>query len=93
MSQVSAEQIRAFMLDELNEPLRRLGLSAEELPDDFDLHGSGVIDSFGLIELIAAIEERFDISVDFEELDPDELTSIGPLARFIDGQSVSAGAR
>jgi len=92
MRHVSAEQVRAFILDELGEPLHRLGFSAEQVSDDFDLHDSGVIDSFGLIELISAIEERFDLQVDFEELDPEKLTLIGPLARFIDEQSAPATA-
>jgi acyl carrier protein len=87
MSQVRAEEVRAFILEQLAEPLRALGLSPDQVPDDFDLHESGVIDSFGLLELIAAIEDRFELEIDFEALDPEQLTVIAPLTQFIEQQS------
>jgi acyl carrier protein len=67
--------------------LRDLGLSPETLADDLDLHEAGVIDSFGLIELIAEVEERFEIEIDFEHLDPEHLTRVGPLSRFIEQEA------
>jgi acyl carrier protein len=92
MTRVSAEQVRASIVEELEAPLRQLGFEADQVADDFDLHDSGVIDSFGLIELISAIEERFGLEVDFEQLEPEQLTVVGPLARFIEAQSELASA-
>ena len=46
---------------------------------------AGIIDSIGLIKLISAIEERFGVEVDFEDMDTDDITVIGPLCdRYIE---------
>ena len=42
-----------------------------ELGPDYDLVAGGVIDSLGLLRLIAWLAERFDLPVDDLELDPD----------------------
>ncbi len=43
----------------------------------------GIIDSTGVLELVGFIEEEFNISVDDEELIPENLDSVNNLARFI----------
>ena len=37
-----------------------------------------MIDSLGFIELIAAIEDELGIELDFDGLDPEEITVLGP---------------
>jgi len=83
MSEVTAEQVRAVVLEELSEPIAALGLEPDQLPDDFDLLTTGVIDSLGLIELIVAVNERFGLDIDFEELDPESLTVLGPFSHYV----------
>ena len=51
MTTVTAEEVRAFVLEDLAEPLAEVGLLPEQVRDDLDLLSSGVIDSLGLIEL------------------------------------------
>jgi acyl carrier protein len=81
---VEAADVRAFVLG-LHEPLLLAqGLTLSAVPDDFDLREQGMIDSFGVLELIGAIEERFGITVDFEDLDPEEMTVVGPLSRYVE---------
>jgi len=58
-------------------------LSLTEIPDDFDLLLSGVIDSFGILEMISAIEDEFQMQLDLALLDAEDITRIGPLARYI----------
>ncbi len=43
----------------------------------------GIIDSTGVLELVSFIEEEFSISVEDEELVPENLDSVHILARFI----------
>ncbi len=82
--------MRGFVLEELDEQLRAVGDDPEKLPDDFDLHESGVIDSLGILELISALEERFGLEIDYEELDPEELTKVGPFSRYVSEQSANS---
>jgi acyl carrier protein len=54
-----------------------------DLPDDCDLLLSGIIDSVGLLELISAVQKYCDREIDFEELEPESMTVLGPLCRYI----------
>ena len=92
MSEVSAEQVRDFIAQNLADGLRAAGADPAALPDDYDLHSSGVIDSFGILELIGELEARFDLEIDYEELDPEELTVVGPFSRYVEAQSRSSAA-
>jgi|GraSoi2013_115cm_1033766.scaffolds.fasta_scaffold310804_2 acyl carrier protein len=85
MSLVSADVVRDLVLAHLKEPLTALGYEPAEVPDDFDLLTQGVVDSLGIVQMIAAIDEHFGIEIDFEHLDPEQLTIIGPLCRYIEG--------
>jgi acyl carrier protein len=80
---VSPQAVVAFVIAELDEPLREVGIDPREVGDDLDLLMSDVVDSLGMIELIMAVNERFGLDVDFEGLDPEEFTVLGPLARHV----------
>ena len=92
MSEVSPDEVRSFILGQLDEQLRAAGKEPDAVPDDFDLHGEGVIDSLGILELITGLEERFGLEIDYEELDPEELTIVGPFSRYVSEQSRDAAA-
>lgn len=83
MIAVSAEEVRAVVLDRLSATLAAKGLEPQDVPYDFDLLMEGVIDSLGMVELITDIQQFFAIEVDFDGLAPEELTVIGPLCRYI----------
>jgi acetyltransferase-like isoleucine patch superfamily enzyme/acyl carrier protein len=87
MTQITESDVRSAILAELSGRLEERGLAPDELPDDFDLLAEGVIDSFGVLELIGSIEERFGLAVDFEELEATDLTSIGPFSRYVAGEA------
>ena len=84
---VTAREVRSFVLENLSDRLGAVGLTPEEVPDDFDLLGTGVIDSLGILEIVASLEERFGLQVDFEQLDPERLTVIGPFSEYVEEQS------
>lgn len=69
VSQFIAEQ---FVFDE------ELSIS-----NDDSLLESGTIDSTGILELVLFLEENFSISVEDDELVPDNLDSINRIADFV----------
>jgi acyl carrier protein len=90
----SGECVRALILAQLKQPLVEMGLEPTAITDEFDLLTSGLIDSLGIVELISAIEQQLGIAIDLSELDPEYLTSVGPLSRYIETQYLqSAQAR
>jgi acyl carrier protein len=84
VSAPAQEDVRAFIVGHLAEVVGAQGGSLpDELGDDHDLLLSGLIDSLGLLELIGALEAYCGREIDFEALDPDEMTILGPLSRFV----------
>jgi len=84
MRHCTADDVRQFILDRFAEPFRNRNLEAEAVPDDFDLLAEGLIDSLGLLELINAVENNFSIEIDFDRLDPEQMTLIGPFCRHVE---------
>jgi acyl carrier protein len=63
-------------------------VSAADLDPATDLLASGVIDSLGLLKLIAWLEDRFALTVDDTALDPDNFRSIVAIDAFVENASV-----
>ena len=55
----------------------------EQLDVDTDFFDKGIIDSTGVIELVSFLEEKFNISVDDEELIPQNLSSLNKIDVFL----------
>ena len=83
MNELTEAGIRQFLLDKYREPIGGIGLIPEELADDFDFLLTGVIDSFGILEMISAIENEFRIQLDLADLDAEQITILGPLSRYV----------
>ena len=90
MNEASSEQIRTFLQQYILEKSRAGGKNTPaELADDCDLLLSGMIDSLGLLDLMTAIQEHCQREIDFEALDPEQLTVVGPLCRYVSEQLAS----
>jgi uncharacterized protein len=83
MASFSNQEVRTYLTGRYGGQLQAMGLRFEELPDDFDFLQQGLIDSIGMLELLGDIENHFGRSIDFEELDAEEMTILGPLANHI----------
>ncbi len=59
-------------------------VASNELGADYDLLGGGVIDSLGLLKVIAWLEERFELDVDDVELAPDSFRTIAAMNDFVE---------
>jgi acetyltransferase-like isoleucine patch superfamily enzyme/acyl carrier protein len=77
-------EVRQAVLAFLAGGLTRQAVALDEVQEDFDLLSEGVIDSFGLLELIASLEETYGVELDFEGIDADELTVFGPFCRYVE---------
>ncbi len=53
------------------------------LPDDASLLERGVVDSTGVLEVIAFIERTFGVTVTNTEMRPDNLDSIAKISAFV----------
>ena len=58
-----------------------------------DLLARGIIDSFGLIGLIASLEKAFGIEIVEEDIVPEHFQSLERLAAFVDAKTSGSGDR
>jgi acyl carrier protein len=79
---MTATDVRSFVL-------AQLGVEDDHLPPDVDLLSEGLVDSFGFLQLILALEERLGTELDLEELDTVDLTRLGPLCAFVAEQAAA----
>jgi len=87
MTQITDAHIREFLVERYATELTTAGLLLDSVPDNYDLLQEGVIDSLGVLEMISAVESAFGIKIDFENLDQDSLTKVGPFARYVAAQT------
>ena len=59
---------------------------AEQLEDDFDLLAGGVVDSLGLLKVVAWLEAEYDIGVDESELGPESFRTVNAIHEYIEQQ-------
>jgi acyl carrier protein len=83
MKEIPEASIRRFLLDKYRKQIGAIGLMPDNLADDFDFLLNGVIDSFGILEMISAIENEFQIQLDLADLDAEQITILGPLSRYV----------
>jgi acyl carrier protein len=89
MPPATAQVVREVVLDRVVEELAAKGLTPSDVPASFDLLLEGVIDSFGVVEMIMMLEQRFEVEFEFDELPADDLTKIGALAEYVERKSTA----
>ncbi len=75
---LDAEDLRRFIIENFLYGDQRIALK-----DDDSFSGRGIIDSTGVLELIAFVETRFGISIEDEEVIPENLDSLAKLTRYV----------
>jgi len=71
------DQIRAFVVGNF------LFGNNGDLEDNTSFLEEGIIDSTGILELVGYLEEKFPITVEDEELIPENLDSINNVAAYL----------
>jgi acyl carrier protein len=77
-------KIREFILEKF--PLAR----KNQLKDSDALLESGILDSLGILDLVAFVEQEFSIGVSDEELVPENFQSVERIAAFVENKSSRA---
>jgi acyl carrier protein len=77
-------EVKEYIKSLLKEKLLLFDIAEDELKDGFDLVKSGLLDSMAFIDLVARLEEEFNVEIDFEEAaESEEFTRLGGLLNLI----------
>ena len=63
------------------------GAEDGELEPDMDLFGAGLIDSFGVVQLLVKLEEQLGVSLDIEQLVREEIATPAKIIKLV-GQNI-----
>ncbi len=74
----STSRIRKFVLQTF--PLAR----KRNVADSADLLDSGIIDSLGVLELVNFLQQEFAVTIDDDDLTPENFRSIECMAQFVE---------
>ncbi len=85
MSTNLTDQIRSFIFENF-----LFDAAAEDLKNDASFLETGIIDSTGILELVEWMEETFGISVNDEELVPENFDSVSRLEAYLQGKKAEA---
>ncbi len=75
------EKIRQYLAETL---LIEFGDDPSAVAEDANLFESGLIDSFGFVQLVAFLEKTFDITISDDEVLSDALSSFAKIRSFVE---------
>ena len=79
------DDVRDVLIDTLE-----LSQKPEELQRGTALFGAlPELDSFGVVQLVGALEDRFDITIDDDEFGAELFETVGALVDFVDAKRAS----
>jgi acyl carrier protein len=81
-----ASQVRDFVVANF-----LFGQQSQPLENEASFLDNGIVDSTGVLELVAFIEQEFGVTVDDRELVPANLDSIAAVTRFV-GRKLESNA-
>jgi acyl carrier protein len=73
------KELRQFVIDNF-----LFGQGDVQLENDDSFMERGIVDSTGVLELVAFLEKKYQIKVEGKDLIPDNLDSISNLLRFLE---------
>ncbi len=79
------QKIKQFIVDEFMPDV-----PADELDADFDLLTGGVVDSLGLLKVVAWLESEYDIGVDESELGPESFRTVRAIHDYVEQEKATA---
>lgn len=86
MASIEAK-VRQYVLDKL-----LFGRTEVVVDGDTSFLESGIIDSTGVLELVAFLEEEFHVKVEDEDLIPANLDSVNAVTRFLERKASASSA-
>lgn len=92
MKALSSEDVRNVVVELFGDSFRAHGFEPSHVPADCDLLGMGIIDSLGVVRMVAAIEEEAGGEIDFEALDFEDMTVLGKFCDYVAKVTAMNGA-
>jgi acyl carrier protein len=80
----TAKRVKQLMVDNLT-----TSTSWSQVDDDYPLLAKAVIDSLGMMKLVALIEEEFEVEIEDDDIVPDNWRTITHIAALVESKRSS----
>jgi acyl carrier protein len=77
-----AQSVRAYIVEEFLP-----GENPGELKDDTPLITGGILDSVGTLKLVSFLEEKFQVTIEANEVDVANLDTVGAICRLVQSKA------
>lgn len=84
MKPISAAEVRDVVVNLFRDSIEANDLDPDALPDDCDLLELGVIDSLGIVNMVALVNETVGGEIDFEGLDFEHMTVLNKFCNYVE---------
>lgn len=74
-------QVKQYILDSF-----LMGVDTHKVMDNTSFIGNGIIDSTGVLELVAFLERTYSIRVEDAEMVPENLDTLNSIERYVSGK-------
>ena len=81
MDTISEEKISGKIIDYMSETFPRV--DSATLSPETDLIEEGIVDSFGLIEIVSFIQREFNITVNDDDILPENFITVEAMTSYI----------
>lgn len=81
MATISEEKISSKIIDYMSETFPRV--DSATLSPGTDLIEEGIVDSFGLIEIVSFIQREFNITVNDDDILPENFITVEAMTNYI----------
>lgn len=82
---MTKDRIREYLLSQ------RVEARVKEVRDDESLLEAGVLDSAGMVGLLAFLEEKYQIAIDEDDLTPENFDSVDAIAAYVNDRVGTVG--
>jgi acyl carrier protein len=83
MNSITPSQVKDFLKRHFQDRFRAKGIDPESVGDDFSLLAAGIVDSFGIIDALTTIEREYQMEIDLENLNPEDISILGRFCQYI----------
>lgn len=77
------DTLKASIRAKVQELAANMGMDASELTDDDIIPATGMLDSAGILELVVWYEAEYDMPLEQDEINIDNLGSVTAMANFV----------
>ena len=91
---METNSVAEFLFTYLEQNLKTRGIpDRQSIPDTLDFFDSGVLDSLGFVQMVTALQQKFDAEIDISDASMEEVSTFTPFCQYVERAIQQSGNR